>query len=262
MTSSKAVKASPPQHREHGTPTVSRRNLMTWAVACLAGCETDFQVVHAAPSPSAELTAAPPADRSTSRPPPASPRSIALQPLGPDLSQAQVELVQTALQAFYGYDVMLLPRLALPTSAFYQPRKRYRAEKLLPLLVQRKPKTAFRILGLTSSDISTTKGSIHDWGILGLATIDGVACVISSYRTRRGAKTPRQADERFAKTAVHELGHTLGLEHCPNHGCLMADGKGSVFTTDHEYDLCSDCRTQLAVRGVPLPTSDPPWPRP
>jgi predicted Zn-dependent protease len=49
------------------------------------------------------------------------------------------------------------------------------------------------------------------------------------------------------------MGHTLGLTHCANHGCLMADGKGSVLTTDDEYDLCDKrCRPLLEKAGYML----------
>ena len=43
------------------------------------------------------------------------------------------------------------------------------------------------------------------------------------------------ARERFAKTAVHEIGHTLNLSHCETQGCLMEDATGKVSTTDGEY---------------------------
>jgi archaemetzincin len=120
------------------------------------------------------------------------------------------------------------------------------------------------VLGLTGSDISTTKGETFDWGILGLATLSGETCVISSFRTHRGVTLPDQADIRLAKTAVHEIGHTFGLPHCPNIGCLMEDGQGTVFTSDREYVLCDQCRERLTRSGTPLtePIGTPPWPEP
>jgi archaemetzincin len=47
--------------------------------------------------------------------------------------------------------------------------------------------------------------------------------------------------ERLWKIAIHELGHTLGLEHCPTSGCIMEDAHGTVKTTDREKELCSSC---------------------
>ena len=190
------------------------------------------------------------------------PRILYVQPLGKALPQADLELVMRALRAFYAVEVKSLGRVDLPKSAYYPKRARYRAEKLLAFLAPRLPKDGNRILGLTSVDISTTKGKVEDWGILGLATIDGAACVLSSFRCKRQAKNAEHARVRFAKVAVHEIGHTFGLDHCPNRGCLMEDGGGSVLTTDREYDLCYDSRRSLLERGVALASGDIPWPKP
>ena len=191
------------------------------------------------------------------------PRRFYIQPLGKALPDVSVALVEQALRAFYGFEVKRLPRVALPPSAYYRPRHRYRAEKLLPFLEEQRPADGYRILGLTGVDISTTKGKYADWGILGLATLDGGACVLSSFRCKRKAKGKAHARIRLAKVAVHEIGHTLGLPHCPTVGCLMEDAQGTVLTTDREYTLCPRCRQRLARAGYALP-ADPqiPWPKP
>jgi archaemetzincin len=176
----------------------------------------------------------------------ASPVSVIyVQPLGPPMVKADVALVRHSLEAFYGVTVRVAPRSELPRSAYYAPRRRYRAERLLAHLRRNKPADADRILGLTSADISTTKGKHRDWGVVGLATIDGAACVISSFRTGKRV--------RLAKAAVHEIGHTLGLEHCPSPGCLMRDARGKVASADSERDLCDRCRAHLAKAGLRIP---------
>jgi archaemetzincin len=199
------------------------------------------------------------AARAGTPPPPV----VYVQPLGAALPEADVALVVRALRALIGADVRLQGRVELPASAFYAPRARYRAEKLLAFLNERLPAGTGRILGLTAVDISTTKDRFADWGVIGLGELPGTASVISVYRCRRRARDAVQARERLAKAAVHELGHTLGLAHCPTRGCLMQDAEGKVATADGEYDFCSACRARLASAGHGLPAAPAiPWPRP
>lgn len=187
---------------------------------------------------------------------------IYIQPLGPRLPTEDVQFVVAALGVFFPHPVVELDPIELPRAAYYSPRARYRAEKILEHLESLTPGDAQVVLGLTDVDISTTKPPHEDWGILGLAAVGGKQCVISRFRAKRGARDPLHTRIRLAKTMVHEVGHTLGLLHCPNYGCLMEDGKGSVKTTDHEYDLCDNCRSEVASDLRPRNEDAIPWRRP
>jgi archaemetzincin len=186
---------------------------------------------------------------------------IIIQPLG-SLCTEDGALVEEALEQFYSLPVRILPPIELPQGIDYKPGPRYRAEKLIGLLTGKLPNDGYRILGLTAADISAVNGKIEDWGVIGVAEASGRACVISSFRCKMGAKDQLQARVRLAKVAVHEIGHTLGLDHCPTVGCLMQDARGHVSTCDGEFDLCARCRSRLKAQGHTLPDNPViPWPR-
>jgi archaemetzincin len=180
-----------------------------------------------------------------------------LQPLGAELPAEDVAMVKAALVGIYALDVRILPVKPLPQAAWYPPRRRWRAEKILEYLTSLQPAEGGFMLGLTAADISTTKGKVTDWGVLGLGNlgdgVGGTTAVISTFRCHKKAKSELHARQRLAKTAAHEIGHTLGLEHCPTVGCLMEDAQGQVTTSDREHDLCARCRGFLRDRGRKLP---------
>lgn len=169
-------------------------------------------------------------------------KTIAIQPLGP-VPTAYTNRVTTALEAsFDSVSVIILPTKELPRKSYYKPRNRYRAEIILDWLdKQQYSKRIHKVIAITEKDISTTKGSIHDWGIFGLGTIDGLSSVISTFRLKRGVSKGRLL-ERIRKLAIHEVGHTYGINHCPQSGCVMQDCKGSIKPVDQETgDFCSVC---------------------
>jgi len=185
--------------------------------------------------------------------------TLALQPLGP-VDKEAIETAAGAIKTYYQWRVKLLDEQELPKEAWYKPRKRWRAEIILAWLEPRKPKWADKIMGITVKDISTTKGKVKDWGICGLADMDGPASVISTLRIKRklGKGTKKEKHEKYlrrlADLTAHEFGHQLGLGHCPNKGCIMADAKGTVLTFDLSTSkLCDDCRQELIKRGWALP---------
>jgi archaemetzincin len=168
---------------------------------------------------------------------------VAVQPLG-DVPQESVEATAQALRDLYGFEVRVLEAAELPDAAWYAPRQRWRAEKLNDFLRGRVPDGCDKIAGLTTQDISTTKGDVEDWGILGLADMPGETAVFSTFRCRRHVHDV-PAIERLRRVAVHELGHTLGLPHCPTYGCLLEDAGGKAETIDRETFLCDVCRERL-----------------
>src|SRR5256885_1462186 len=102
--------------------------------------------------------------------PPAAVPKVALQPLGKIAADVLAE-TRKSLERLYAVEVVTLPVKDLPASAFYRPRERYRAEKLLDWLHANTDAAYAKVIGVTQSDISTTKGDNVDWGIFGLGAL-------------------------------------------------------------------------------------------
>jgi len=50
---------------------------------------------------------------------------------------------------------------------------------------------------------------------------------------------------RATKEAVHELGHTFGLPHCPSPSCVMRFSNSIVEVDEKSSNLCHSCRGKL-----------------
>jgi archaemetzincin len=139
-------------------------------------------------------------------------------------------------------NIFLYKAIPLPSTAFYKPRNRYRADSLIHFESRLMGKDTV-VIGMTSKDISTTKNDIKDWGVMGLGFCPGNACVVSSFRLSAKNKTAQ-----FYKVAIHELGHTQGLPHCPTASCFMRDAEGGN-PLNEETSFCVSCKKFLQNKG-------------
>jgi archaemetzincin len=172
--------------------------------------------------------------------------AFAVQPLG-TVDASLISLARQAIsEAFGGGPVDTMAQLELPAGAYYEPRQRYRAETILAFLDRIGREKGVKVIGLTSVDISTTKGRYEDWGIFGMANIGGPSCIVSTYRLGRGKVDPALFAGRVTKVVIHELGHALGLPHCETSGCVMHDAEGKISTIDRsDGRFCPHCKKKL-----------------
>ncbi len=157
--------------------------------------------------------------------------------------------IQSGLEKRLHATVVLLEEKPVPGSAFYKPRQRYVADSLLVFLMQQNADLPGKILGITQKDISTTKKPHINWGIMGLGYCPGEACVISSFRPQKKIKNREHFINRMVVLAMHELGHTYSLPHCPNDPCIMRDAEGKM-NLDNGSAYCSKCSELLKRAGI------------
>lgn len=237
---------SPLGYRPHAPISpITARFLLACALPCVVGLTPDH--VSADTRIAEADTARDPADI-----------TICMAPLG-KYDRKLLTIARAGIEYIYGFTTKTLKARSMPKKAYYKPRKRYRAEKLLDYLNDKvKTDECFAVIGFTKLDISTTKGKYRDWGILGLGEVGGTAAVVSSYRLTRRTKR-RKAKKRTVKVVNHELGHVLGLDHYDDEaGCVMNDARGTVKTVDAEKGLlCKPSRAFLReTHGIALPVRD------
>lgn len=169
--------------------------------------------------------------------------TIDIQPFS-DVRDEQVNDVVREIKKLYP-KVELLKAIPIPSQAYYKPRKRYRADSLVNYL-NRRHLPGHVTMALTTKDISWTKGTIKDYGIMGLGLCPGNACVASTFRLSK-----INTSDQLYKIAIHELGHTQGLKHCPEKTCYMRDAEGKNHTNELS-GFCGSCRQHLITKGWAL----------
>ncbi|MCB9426074.1 MAG: matrixin family metalloprotease [Flavobacteriales bacterium] len=181
-------------------------------------------------------------------------KTTGIQPYG-KFNTTLIDTLENTIKKIYGFDVIKLENKPLPKSTFINVKSpRYRADKLLAILKEEKPDSIDHVLGLTLKDISTTKKDLwgntikpeskyEDWGVFGLGYCPGESCIVSTHRIK---SNPSKFVERFKKICIHEIGHNLGLKHCPNEECVMRDAAESIKTIDLvKLNLCDKCKHEI-----------------
>jgi len=143
----------------------------------------------------------------------------------------------------------------VPKAAYDRSRKQHRSNYILGLLqchARAGIQTANRSLGIVDVDIFIPELNF----VFGEAAVHGKAALVSLWRLKPefyGAKSDGELyAQRALKEAVHEVGHTLGLRHCPRSSCVM-HFSNSILDTDKKQSLfCDECylKATLAISGL------------
>ena len=139
-----------------------------------------------------------------------------------------------------GMTAALLPEVEVPAHAHDPDRRQVRAADLLEACLNSAPTVL--VLGVTGHDLYADDLNF----VFGLAQLRGRAALISLARLDHGDE--RRFRARVLKEAVHELGHTCGLMHCPDPGCVMHFSNSLTDTDRKGSEFCAHCREWLARR--------------
>ncbi|MFB6149337.1 MAG: archaemetzincin family Zn-dependent metalloprotease [Halobacteriales archaeon] len=167
---------------------------------------------------------------------------VDIVPVGEVAAQVKRE-ASSALRTIYECDVTVHDEEPIPSGAYDSSRDQYRAEEFIELAGR--VGDGVKNIAVTPADLFYRRRNY----VFGLAYLDGNASVVSTYRLQTSSdggfsnKSAGQIfSERIRKEVVHEIGHTLGLEHCDNPRCAMNFSPTVREVDRKEETLCGTCK--------------------
>lgn len=152
------------------------------------------------------------------------------------------------IESFYGCKVVIIPHKNAPVSAYEMESRYYHADSLLKFLSDYLAPEFDCIQGVLDGDIAINHGINRHWKVFGLGYCPGNSSVISPYRMYGNNASLQQVKQRLLNVSIHEIGHNLGLKHCPDTACLMKDAKSSIKNIEGKKTLCVNCKKILDIK--------------
>jgi archaemetzincin len=179
---------------------------------------------------------------------------IAIVPLG-EVDPIEIARLEHVLDESFGAPAVVLPGMTLPEEAWSPERKQFDADLILEELFARLPERCLRVVGVSEVDLFI-HGRTFVFGYAHLT--DGMA-LYSLARLRESfygrTEDAARLDERVRRAAVHEVGHTFGVSHCPSRACVM-HAVSHVETLDElVVRYCARCRGRVGDGLVTAPWS-------
>lgn len=175
---------------------------------------------------------------------------ILIVPVGEKISEKEMAFLAQPLQETFGASVSFAPNIPLPAYAYNRERKQYLSNTILNMLNSqvRVPENG-RVLAVTNEDLYVPDLNF----VFGQADMLTGVAIISLARLRPefyGQASDKPTFHHRAITeAVHEIGHTLGLNHCPDVKCVMHFSNSLADTDIKGHRFCIRCREVLGIES-------------
>lgn len=160
-----------------------------------------------------------------------------------------LQTIATDISSEFKYPILIEESHADLNEYFDPDRRQYDGNKLIKFLNTIPKPDTVKTIGLFRVDLFIPILTY----IFGQAIFKGNTGIASNYRLKNEQYGLPRNDvlllERFRKVIIHELGHTFGLMHCHDPGCVM---RSSTYVEDIDqknHNLCSKCREMLESSG-------------
>ncbi len=181
--------------------------------------------------------------------------SIIISPIGSYEPEFLKEIAESIKQ-IYGLHTEVTAILKNINFAMNKDRNQYHSTLILEKLAERVSSHTSKVLAITDVDLFIPILTY----VYGEAQLGGISCIISTFRLNmetQHAASNRVISSRIVKEAIHELGHTFKLRHCPEKTCIMHYCR-SINDVDRKSEqMCRHCRIllkdELKRRGAKVP---------
>jgi len=161
-----------------------------------------------------------------------------------EIDRKVIDWLRNDLTKVFNKQVFIGKGMPEPDDAYDKKRNQYLSTSILNSIMKQREYASYeKILGIVDHDLFVPELNF----VFGQASPK--AAIISLTRLRqtfyRLPEDQHLFRQRVLTEAVHELGHTFGLEHCGNSRCVMFFSNSLIDTDRKGSGFCPSCKNKL-----------------